>query len=91
MASISCQRKSKDYNELNYYHWQSHFNLEKGPLEILEKSQTKKLYTRLFDVVWSPQFHAPVPVSAIDFKTGVDSNYQIVPTIYITNEVMKNL
>lgn len=76
--------------EFNFYHWSQQVDLSSEQESILAKAKSKKLYVRFFDVQWSDEYDAPVPVSVTNLDSYL-AQIEVVPTIYITNEVMKNL
>ena len=88
---VACnQPEQSDFTQLNYYHWGQNFDFSPYEQAILKHSKSQKLYVRFFDVQWSDDYEAPVPVSTINFSQ-IPTEIEVVPTIYITNDEMQRL
>lgn len=81
---ISCSKKENNI-DMSFYYWKTQFKLDASEIDFLKQNQINKMYIRYFDV--SLKGGKPVPVSAITFDT-IPKNLQIVPVIYIKNEVV---
>jgi len=79
---LSCENKPKA--EINFYYWKTQFKLNETENECLTFNKTNKIYTRFFDV--GLENKVAVPIAIISFK-NFKSNQNIVPVIYIKNEV----
>ena len=77
--------KSPGNSNVSFYYWKTVFELSDHERETLEHNHVTNLYVRYFDVVIRQG--KSVPVSAVTFKDSV-RNINIVPVIYIKNEVM---
>lgn len=70
-----------------FYFWKTRWNASSEMLAHLEKSEVRKLYMRFFDVEWNDSNRQPQPVSPIDFLAPLPSGAEIIPVVYLTNEV----
>jgi hypothetical protein len=59
--------------------------------EVLHELSVKKLYVKFFDVSWLPEANQPIPVATIAFSDAAPADVQLVPVIFITNEVLQKL
>jgi hypothetical protein len=76
-----------------FYYWQTslrNFNWQDSVYHALE---VKKIYLRFFDVDWSVEGNAPVPISPLDLYSwsNIDSHAETIPVVFITNETFKSL
>ena len=67
-----------------YYHWQTTLSPDSAALARL--ADTERLYVKAFDVVWGG---AAVPAAEL-IRSGSRPLPQLVPVIFLTNEVMLN-
>lgn len=85
MLFVSCK------NELDpkgsFYYWKTIFNLNKEEKIMLKENNINKIYIRYFDVALKD--NTPLPLLPIIFKEKPE-NLEIVPVIFIKNEVMLN-
>jgi len=100
--SISCQEKKTEtktnaittHNSCNsIYYWKTTFKLSDEERKFLADYQIKRLYLRYFDVyhdVAVPAKSVPVPVATLRFLDSIPSNLEVVPTVFIDNELFKN-
>ena len=82
---LCCQNNPKP--KVSFYYWKTVFKLSTVEKEILKENEVSKLYIRYFDVVIKE--YTPLPVLPILFKENIE-NFEIVPVIFIKNEVMLN-
>lgn len=88
----ACQKHTPDHVDHGVYIWNSRSSynfLDTAEIRFLKKHQVQKLYCKLTDVVWNDVDHAH-PVDTKDFPDDLALNiyYEIIPCIFITNEVM---
>lgn len=85
----SCTSKKK---EIYFYHWKTDFELNASNQQLLKTLQSEKLYTKFFDVTYSEEQQAPLPVATIQFNDSTTIEVkELIPVVYITNEVFKNM
>lgn len=82
---FSCSKNQAKESNLAFYHWKTDTNLSVKEKEVLKKLGVNKIYLRFFDVKVnkSKQVYPEAVLRKID--TGFKS-FQVIPTIYITNE-----
>jgi len=72
------------------YYWKTTFRLSAEERDFLATHQVKRLYLRYFDVYKDPDINAsvvPVPQATLQFKDTVPSDLEVVPTVFIDNDV----
>jgi len=85
----SCSSKKK---EVFFYHWTTDFELSDAKKQLLDSLDSKKLYTKFFDVTYSGSQRGPLPTATIQFEDSkVVGNTELIPVVYITNEVFKEM
>lgn len=84
---ISCQKQEKPV--IAFYYWKTVFKLSPAEKSVLTPAHINKIYLRYFDVAIDSETNQPFPVSVIHFEDST-SGLEIVPVIYIKNEVMLN-
>ena len=86
----ACGHKKQQNSTLrSMYYWQTTFNINDSVTrKFLREHRVKRLYVRFFDVVmWQDE---PMPNATISFSHPVDRRFDIVPVVFITNDVMKH-
>lgn len=99
---ISCQNKkplsSKTDTVVTYkacnsiYYWKTTFKLSDEERKFLVNHQIQRLYLRYFDVYRDVDLQdrtVPVPVATLRFLDSIPSNLEVVPTVFIDNELFK--
>jgi predicted CopG family antitoxin len=85
----SCTPKKK---EIHFYHWKTNFELNPSKKQLLIDLGSEKLYTKFFDVTYSGSEKGALPTATIQFKdSSAISIKELVPVVYITNEVFKKM
>lgn len=82
---LSCA--GKDHTRSVYpafYHWQTKMDLTHAEQTYLDSLQVKKLYCKFFDVDWNGEAY---PTASIEWGSEVQ-DYEIVPTVFITNRTL---
>ena len=75
------------------YYWKTTFRLSSEEKEFLKSYQIERLYLRYFDVGRDPDFQdqvLPVPVATLQFIDAVPSNLEVIPTVFIDNNLFKD-
>jgi hypothetical protein len=70
------------------YYWQTVFHVDSAEQKFLQAHDVSRLYVRYFDVVFD-ESRGIVPNATISFEGKVPEGVEIVPTIYIVNECMR--
>lgn len=83
--SACSDKQEKDNPKVAFYYWKTVFKLTENEKKALTENGTQRMYVRYFDVGLKEK--QAVPVSPVTFaeKPG---NYQVIPVVYIKNEVM---
>lgn len=69
------------------YYWRTTFDLDDTQRRWLDDNEIKKIYLRLFDVV--VQNNEAVPHATVAFGINPPDQYEIIPTIYIDEPVLR--
>jgi len=75
------------------YYWKTTFRLSAEERDFLATHQVKRLYLRYFDVYKDPDIIAsvvPVPQATLQFIDSVPSDLEVVPTVFIDNNLFKD-
>lgn len=72
----------------SFCYWKTDLNFEKEDDSLIKNLDVKHLYVRFFDVDWNPYAKEPLPVATIHDIRLNESNPEITPSIFITNEVV---
>lgn len=70
------------------YYWSTVFRLSDGKKVFLQRHNIRRLYVRYFDVVRDDD-GSSVPNATIRFEDTVPSSMEVVPTVYIVNDCMR--
>lgn len=84
IVCISCSKKDNTI-DMSFYYWKTNFNVDASEVDFLKQNEINKMYVRYFDV--GLKGGIPVPISAITFDS-IPENLQIVPVVYVKNEVV---
>jgi len=84
---ISCSEKQK--HPYSFYYWKTHLKLNEIEKKSLNESTSSVLYTRFFDVDKVGEKFQPVAVITKDKSFETDK--QIVPTVFITNQTFLHI
>ena len=75
------------------YHWKTTFGLKDAEQEFIVNHNVKKLYIRMFDVGydWEGDWYDKdiYPIATTQFKGKVPDGVEIVPTVFIVQEVLR--
>lgn len=71
-----------------FYHWQTRLELDDSERAMMQSLQVQRLYTKVFDLGWDARLNEPTPRANLELADSLQ-NVMLVPTIYITNEVMQ--
>lgn len=84
---ISCSEKQK--HPYSFYYWKTHLKLNEIEKKSLSESTNPFLYTRFFDVDKVGEKFQPVAVITKD--NSFETDKQIVPTVFITNQTFLHI
>jgi hypothetical protein len=74
-----------------FYYWRTTVELSNTEKELLASQNINHLYVRFFDVDLNPVSQLPEPVGKVVFADKSISDYRIVPVVFITNRVFKQM
>lgn len=87
--SFSCSPVPRENSVSSaFYHWKQQLSLLEKETDYLSELKCSKLYVRYFDVTWEDESRRAVPVSIVEMDTTGLNGLEIIPVVYITNEVM---
>ena len=84
----SCGSKREKVNHA-FYEWRSEVSYSPTDLALFDSLKVDKLYVRFFDVQWHEGNAQPYPESIARFRTKLPKGVEIVPTVYVTVELMR--
>ena len=102
-AFVSCVETHPGLSENNndvpshkgIYYWKTIFKLNDYELDFLNKHEISRIYVRMFDVALqndSPDDTLSViPIATTRFESPVPEGIEVVPTVYITYEILSHL
>lgn len=86
---FSCHHPRQVNN--SFYYWKTVYKANKTEGDYLHHLHVHKLYVRIMDVDMAEDGTGPVPVSPITFKNKLPDSLQIVPVVFIVNDILKML
>ena len=92
-TSSSLSQRQEDVAHRAAYFWKTTFDLSESEKSFLSDHKIGRLYLRLFDVVveknWADNSPEVVPVATTRFVSSVPEGLEIVPTVYITIDALR--
>ena len=88
---ISCSQETKTAN--SFLIRNNHVQIDEFRKQIIEQTNTKRLYIKFFDVVFNEWQQRPLPLAQVEFDTASlkwikDAGIEIVPVLYINNDLI---
>lgn len=74
-----------------FYHWKTRFELSPSAEQLRRQLNSDRLYVKFFDVDWDYKLKTPVPMAEVIWSSKPTPSAEIIPTIFITNRVLKEL
>lgn len=84
----TCSSNTYSVPDVSFYYWRTEFNLKDTEKNAINEYAVKKLYVRYFDIGIGAD-SVPYPIGKIKFSSKIP-DVEIVPVVYIKNEVMLN-
>lgn len=78
----------------SFYHWKTEFSPTQSEWSVVHQHKVKEIYLRFFDVAWDATYNKPTPIAQVriaDKNIFSKAKINIIPTIFITNECIKNI
>lgn len=82
----ACQQK-REVNT-SFYYWRTVYKQNKVENQYLNQFQSKKIYMRIMDVDLDLNQRA-VPIAPVSFTDSIPKNLEIVPVVFIVNDILK--
>lgn len=86
LNGASCEKEHEVVRSFCY--WKTDLNFENQDDSLIKDLKVQHMYVRFFDVDWNPYAKEPLPVATIRNTSLNESNPEITPSIFITNEVV---
>lgn len=86
LTSASCENEHEVIRSFCY--WKTNLNFQKQDDSLIRNLKVQHMYVRFFDVDWNPYAKEPLPVATILDVRLNESNPEITPSIFITNDVV---
>lgn len=77
--------------EPSFYYWKSVFKLTGFEKQRLDSLHVKTIYIKFFDVDWDNATQQPLPVAKINFADTAYRSFNIIPTVFITNQCIQKI
>ena len=88
LSSGSCEKEHETEVIRSFCYWKTDLSFDKEDDSIIKDMKVSHLYVRFFDVDWNPFSKEPLPVATIRDIRLNESNPEITPSVFITNEVV---
>lgn len=86
---LGCKQKSIVHP--TFYYWKTDYQNKKEETDYLDQFKSKSLYVRIMDVDFNPDLQLPVPVSPIKFSDPIPKQTDIIPVVFIVNQVFNKI
>lgn len=83
--------KQKTVVNATFYYWKTDYQNKKAETAYLNQFKSKSLYVRIMDVDFNPDLQLPVPVSPIKFSDPIPKETDIIPVVFIVNQVFNKI
>ena len=84
--TTGCHREGTK-NVRSLYYWSTVFSVSDEQKEFIDRHEVSRIYLRYFDVVIDSKDEV-MPNATCIFKSSVPDSIEIIPTVFIVNEVM---
>lgn len=88
LSSGRCEKEHEAEVIRSFCYWKTDLSFDKEDDSIIKDMKVSHLYIRFFDVDWNPFSKEPLPVATIHDIRLNESNPEITPSVFITNEVV---
>lgn len=82
---------SSDRIETSFYYWKTVYKLDSAERSSLQQMEANRLFVRVMDIDNQGPNGEAVPVSAISFAEPLPDTVAMVPTVFIVNNVLREL
>ncbi|RYD72981.1 MAG: hypothetical protein EOP53_20945 [Sphingobacteriales bacterium] len=74
-----------------FYFWRTVYKNQKQETKYLSSFKSKSIYVRIMDVDINPDTQEPAPVSPVNFDDALPKETDIIPVVYLVNNIFNNL
>lgn len=75
----------------SFYYWKTVYKQNAVEGAYLKQLHVNKLYVRIMDIDMDDDGITPVPISPITFQDKVADSVQVIPIVFIVNDVLRNI
>jgi hypothetical protein len=86
LNGATCEKEHEVVRSFCY--WKTSLYFQKEEDSLIKDLKVQHMYIRFFDIDWNPYAKGPLPVATINDFSLNESNPDITPSIFITNEVV---
>jgi len=86
LNGATCEKEHEVVRSFCY--WKTSLFFQKEEDSLIKDLKIQHMYIRFFDIDWNPYAKEPLPVATINDFSLNESNPEITPSIFITNEVV---
>ncbi|WP_443944803.1 hypothetical protein ACJVDH_18075 [Pedobacter sp. AW1-32] len=86
---FGCKQKSVVHP--TFYFWKTAYQNHPSETAYLNIFKSKSLYVRIMDIDYDPDFNQAVPVSPIKFIDALPAHIDIIPVVFIVNNVFNTM
>ena len=86
---LGCKQKS--VVNPTFYYWRTDYHNKRAETRYLDQFKSKSLYVRIMDVDFNPDVQQAVPVSPIRFSDPLPKQVNIIPVVFIVNQVFNQI
>jgi hypothetical protein len=88
LAISSCKQHKPRTITRAFYYWKSVYRLSDYERNNLSDLNVHTLFIKFFDVIWNDKTKTAMPAAKIQFKDSSYKSFNIIPVIFIANEVL---
>jgi hypothetical protein len=90
LVILLCMASCRQDRVINtsFYYWKTVYTNDVAETQYLKVLKSNKLYVRIMDVGQGD--NGPVPVSPITFKAALPDSIDLIPVVFIVNDILKN-
>lgn len=88
---VFCHCTKTPRTEPSFYYWRQSGNVTAKEKSTIQQYGVKHLYVKLFDVDFTVNANAPMPVGIINTVDGLKSLANVIPVVFITNRTFTKL
>jgi len=87
---FSCNRKHHNVAR-GFYYWKTIYKPTSYELKKLKELDCHSIYIRLCDLDWNKAAKQIQPLAPINFQQNIDTSFQYIPVIFITQQALNNI